>query len=380
MTGRNRMTGLLLAGICLLGCAGYAGADTGTESTEAAAGERESREETAAGEKTAGNDVVYLSMATSGNWQNILRGSLWDEYCGKLEEWSGGSLVMRTYSNGALGNDLELIEGVSEGTLCIINSVPSYQISKVPEAALLDVPGMFSEAEEYNFFMDSFYGETMQEYYHEQGLHLLDSSAYDFRVLTSSVPIRSMEDIRGLKLRTMENKYQVAFWQAMGAYVISMNFNQVRLAIQQGILQAQENPLGYMVSAGLSDVQNQGVRTNHVLMVSNFVMNEEQYEALSEEHKLLLERFFQEMSRELAEKQPRENAEMAEQLAEAGIAVCDAPEDIRKAVTGTGQPAVLELLRQDLGEDTVDDYLEKVEEAKAAYDNYSQPGENREAG
>ena len=218
-----------------------------------------------------------------------------------------------------------------------------------------------------NFFMETFYEETMRQYYHQSGLRLLSSSAFDFRILTSNAPVRSMEDIRGLKLRTMENKYQVAFWQAMGASVISMNFNQARLAIQQGILQAQENPLSYMVSAGLSDVQNQVICTNHVLMVSNYLMNEEQYDALSDENKALLDRFFHEMERELVERQPQENAEIAEYLTGQGIEIYDAPKDIQEAVIAVGKPAVLELLRQDLGDDVVDDYLEKVEMSKEAY-------------
>lgn len=145
---------------------------------------------------------------------------------------------------------------------------------------------------------------TLVDFYLDKGLRLLSSSAFDFRVLTANTPVKSVNDLKGLKLRTMENPYHVAFWQALGASAISMNFNQVRLSIQQGILQAQENPLGYMVSSDLLAVQDQVVLTNHVPMINNFLMNETQYQALSEENKELLDRFFKEMNEELVNRQP----------------------------------------------------------------------------
>ncbi len=318
-----------------------------------------------------GGEKLYLSMATSGNWGQILRGNLWDTYCQKLLEWSDGRIVMNGYFNGSLGNDLEIIEGVKEGTLCIINSVPSYQISAVPEAALLDVPGMFDSTGEYNYFIENYYKDTLQSYYHKKGIRLLSSSAFDFRIMTSNTPVRSMDDLKGFKLRTMENKYHIAFWQAMGASVFSMNFNEFRMAIQQNLLQGQENPVGYMVSARFSDVQNNVILTNHVLMISNYLMNEEQYEALSEEDKELLQRFFDEMGRELVEQQPAENEKMLRNLREEGIEVYDAAPDIKEAIIERGQPIVLEMLREDLGDAVVDDFLEKVKEAKADYHNRS---------
>ena len=313
------------------------------------------------------SDTVWLSMATSGNWEDIARGEIWNDYCEKLSDWSGGKLQIRSYFNGSLGNDLELIEGAKEGTLSIINSVPSYQISVVPEAALLDVPGLFDSTAEYNYFVQNYYMPTLVDFYLAHGLRLLSSSAFDFRVLTANTPVRSVNDLKGLKLRTMENPYHMAFWQALGASAISMNFNQVRLSIQQGILQAQENPLGYMVSSDLLAVQDQVVLTNHVPMINNFLMNETQYQALSEENRELLARFFKEMNEELVNRQPDENEKLVKDLSGKGINIYDASDDIKAAIKNTAQQVVIDMLRKDLGDDIVDDYLEKVAQAKAEF-------------
>ncbi len=317
-------------------------------------------------EETGEEDVVYLSVATSGNWENIIRGDLFEEYSEKLLEWSDGKLVMKIYYDAELGTDLELIAGVQEGTLCIVNLVPTYQTSAVPEAALLDIPGLFETTEEFNYFIENYYWDQMQAFYNEAGIRMLTCSAFTYRQLTSNREISSLADMKGLKLRTMESEYQIAFWQSMGATVIPMSWQEVRLAIQQGILEAQENPIGYMVSTNLAEVQDYVILTNHVPMISSYLMNEEQYQALSDENKKLLQRFMDEMSQELVEQEPAEEEEILEDLAAQGVHILEASEDIQQGIQD-GKEVVIEMLRGDLGDPIVDDYLARVEEAKEAY-------------
>ncbi|MCD8009247.1 MAG: TRAP transporter substrate-binding protein, partial [Lachnospiraceae bacterium] len=270
--------------ICLALLLGLTGCGTTKEtenSTSAAQSDTAETSRTAEeSEEGEEEDVVYLSVATSGNWEPIIRGELFEEYAEKLLEWSDGKLVMKIYYNAELGSDLELIAGVQEGTLCIVNLVPAYQTSVVPEAALLDIPGLFESTEEFNYFIENYYWDQMQSFYNEAGIRMLTCSAFAFRQLTSNQEISSLSDLQGLKLRTMEVEYQIAFWQSMGATVIPMSWQEVRLAIQQGILDAQENPIGYVISANLAEVQNYITLTNHMPMVSSYLMNEEQYQAL----------------------------------------------------------------------------------------------------
>ncbi len=348
---KGRAPAVLAAMILLLaGCQ----ADTPGTATEPAAGEEEER-----------TDVVNLSVATTGNWENTLRGELFDQYTRELSDWSGGKLKMKIYDNAQLGTDLELIAGVQEGTLNIVNLVPSYQISAVPEAALLDIPGFFDTTEEFNYFIDHYYLDTLQEFYHAAGIRLLTCSAFTYRQLTSTREIASIRDLQGLQLRTMENKYQSAFWQFMGATVIPLSYREVRLSIQRGILEAQENPIEYMISGNLADVQGYVTLTNHVPMVSTYLMNEEQYEALSEENQELLQRFMDEMEEELRNREPEREEEILEELREQGITVTEASADIRQGIEEGGE-RVIEMLREDLGDEVVDDFLVRAEEAKTA--------------
>ena len=228
---------------------------------------------------------LRLSVATTGTWTNVVRGKVFRKYSEKLKEWSGGHLQMELFDGGCLGNDRDLTAGVQLGTLCIINSCPAYQIDAVPQAALLDAPGIFTSVEQYNTLMESGYMDVMQKYYNDAGLQLLTSFAYTFRQMSSNKPVYTIEDLKGLRVRTMENKYHEAYWNALGATSFPLVFSELYIALRQGNMDAQENSIYNLETSSLGEVQDYVIFTYHSPMVSSYVMNKEQYDALSEEDK-----------------------------------------------------------------------------------------------
>lgn len=321
-------------------------------------------EETAATESEAPKETVQLAVAVSSDWTEVLRGGIFENAAGKLEEWSDGTLSIRLYDRGQLGDDADLIQGVQLGTLNVINSVPASQIAAVPEAALLDAPGIFSSVEQYNWMMESGYLDVMQGYYQQAGLKLLDSYAVSFRQLSSSQPILSLEDFQGLHIRTMETPYHTAYWTALGAVAMPLPYSEVYFALLQGTVAAQENPLYNLISGRLYEVQEYLIQTNHAPMVTNYVMNLEQYEALSEEHQELLARFLEELKEEEIQRFPEEEASQLTQLSqEYGMEIVTPSEELlgqmREAST-----QMLDLLRGELGADVVDRFLEAVAAAE----------------
>ena len=301
-------------------------------------------------------------MATSGNWENVVRGKLFEEYVEKLTDWSQGRMLIQLYDNGALGDDLQILEGVRSGTLNIINCVPSYLSPAVPEAALLDIPALFGGPEAFNAMMDAGYQEVMQEYFSQNGLYLLSCRAFDMRQMTSNVPVQEPADLEGLQLRTMETEYHVAFWRALGALPIPMSFNQVWVALQLGSIQGQENPLYYLESARLSEVQDYVVLTNHLPMISCYVMNLDQWEALAPQYQQLLQRFMDEMEAELLEETQAQNQEILAFSREQGLEILEISESLR-GLMQEAREVVVQMLREDLGDETVDQYLAAVNQA-----------------
>lgn len=344
----NRLIGFLL-------CLGMMLTLNSCQQTQA---ESESAAETEAEEESALK--VRLTMATSGNWEDVSRGILFEEYAEKLSEWTDGEVVIQLYDDAELGDDTQIMDGVVEGTLCIVNCVPSYMSLAVPEAILMDVPAVFSGVEEFNTMMENGYLEIMQEYFSENGLVLLSCVAFDMRQMTSNVAVTTVSDLEGLKLRTMDSEYQILFWEAAGATAVPLAFSQVRASLQLGSIDAQENPLYYLESNQLSSVQDYVILTNHLPMISCYAMNQEQYDALEPEYQEALLRFFDEMMEELVETTEAENEALLLWASETiGMEILEISADLEQRL-GEARDVVFDALREDLGDEVVDEYLAYV--------------------
>ena len=88
----------------------------------------------------------------------------------------------------------------------------------------------------------------INQVYLEHSVRLLAMSDQNFRVMTTNKKIESLDDFKGQKIRTMENKYHLAFWQSIGANPTPMAFSEVYIGLQQGTIDAQENPYEVIVS------------------------------------------------------------------------------------------------------------------------------------
>ena len=352
----KRILSLSCALLCLLaGCA--APENGGMEPAAGTVSQTEAVETAAFTETAEAAEPVRLVVAVSGDWNGVLRGEIFEECSRQLEEWSGGTLTIELYDHSRLGDDMDLIQGVQLGTLNRINGVPAYQTSTVPEAALLDMPGVFSSVEQYNRMMENGGLEMFQGYYQEAGLQLLASYAVSFRQLSSSRPVDSLEDFQNLYIRTMESAVQSSYWSALGAVAMPLPFSELYFALQQGTVAAQENPLYIVISARLYEVQQYLILTNHAPMVTNYVMNREQYEALSPEHQELLLRFLQTVQEEELRRLPEEEASQLDQLArDYGMEILTPSEELQASMQAANAQA-LELLRQELGAETVDGFL-----------------------
>ena len=342
---------LMLAGSCIL---------------SACSRTAESESETSAVDTTQEeNQVLSLSVATVGNWEGIVRGKVFDEYAEKLSEWSDGTMEIKLYDAGSLGDDKDLIEGVKLGTLNIINSCPAYQTDVVPEAALLDAPGLYTSIEQYNIMMESGYMDVMQQYYNDAGLQLLGSFAYTFRQMSSNKPTQTLADLQGLRIRTMENRYHEIYWQAMGATSIPLVFSELYMALSQGTMDAQENSIYNLVSSNLGEVQRYVIFTYHAPMVSSYVMNKEQYDALTEEQQDLLHRMIDGIKADVIANIPEEEEQNQKELSEKyGMAMLYPNTEMVMALReGSGRDAVIAALREDLGNEKVDTFLQVLEDA-----------------
>ena len=110
-----------------------------------------------------------------------------------------------------------------------------------------------------------------------------------FRNLTCNVDVKSMADLKGLKLRTMENTLQMAAWKALGTNPAPMAFGEVFTALQNGTIDAQENPLGIISANSFMDVQDYLVLSQHVYTPMPIYINMDKYNSMTDNQKAVFD-------------------------------------------------------------------------------------------
>ena len=345
---RKGMIGILTAALVLSSCSGPAVQDTKAETPV------ESTEEVADG-------ALHLTIATSATWEDSISGRILEKYQKELAEWSGGKMTITMYEGSALGGDDELLPGAVQGTLSIVNFVGAVQAGVVPEMALLGIPGFFQDYDTYNRLMESSYFDVLHGYYEERGLELMTSFANSYRDLTSDRPIHSVQDIAGMKIRTLNNPYHMLYWKALGFDAAYLPFGDLYMALRREEFNAQENPLSAIERNHFNEVQKYIIFTHHVVADYVFVMNKKQYDALTEEQKGWLDRFFAGIKNDLLAETPSDDEKLKRLLEEASGMEMIYPDEAFLAELRKGSELVIEELRKDLGAEKVDLFLQAVD-------------------
>jgi len=304
---------------------------------------------------------IYLSMATSGNWSSSFKGKVLRQELERLEQDTDGAMKIKLYDRNRLGDELRIVSGVQLGTLDIVFSSPSTQVAAVPEVALLDVPGLFSSLEEWNALFSGDYQQVIGKYYEDAGLTLLSVFAFSYRQLSSREPVERLADLQGMRVRTIKNKYQEAFWNHMGAVAVPYDFEELYFCLYEQMADAQENLLDTMLEENLVEVQNCITFTNHQPLITVIAMNQETYQALTEEERQALHAFIESLKTQLIEQMPSSEEMLVETLNhDYGVRMIQPSQDLADRIAES-RDAVLEMLREDLGEDKVNGLLAAVQ-------------------
>lgn len=305
-------------------------------------------------------EPIELSMGCSGTVEGTIMGDALDKYLAELKEWTDGNFVINFYPSGQLGGDVELIEGTQMGSVDIFNGAPTSQVGLIPELAVLDISGLFENMEQCNEVLSGGFLSEIEPYYNNAGLHLLTAYGTSFRITSSNDAINSMDDLKGLNIRTQENKYHMEFWRNLGANPTPLAFGEVYIALQQHMLDAQENPWVSYVGAKLCEVQNYMTFTNHIPFISTYVMNNAKYQSMSDAQKQALNQFIYSMQKYIIEGTAADDARMQKECEDNYGLVCNELADDIKAAYPAATQAVVDLMKQDVDAAFVDKYVENA--------------------
>ncbi len=245
-----------------------------------------------AGKVSAENPIVivHATTAVDEHIQVIATKAFGD----RVAERTNGAVVFEHYTNGQLGGDPVTLQGVQAGTIGFCSTATTSQVTLVPEMALFDIPFFYSNREMVdNLIYDQTFLDIFREKYAKLGYHLLGINFAGYRWTTADRPIYKLEDLKGLKIRTMENPYHVSFWRALGASPTPLANSERYAALQQGTVNAQENSVEQILNTKMYEVQDYVINTKHIGFIGAFLMNKQLYDSIPEEYRKILDEEFE---------------------------------------------------------------------------------------
>lgn len=188
------------------------------------------------------------------------------EAADRIKAATNGRLEIRLFPANQLGSDTDLLSQVRNGGVEFFNQASSVLSTLVPAAGIVNTGFAFNDYDHVWTAMDGSLGKYVRAQIEKVGL-LTMSKPWDngFRqVTTSTKPINTPADLRGMKLRVPSAPMLSTLFSALGASPTPINFNEVYSALQTKLVEGQENPLAIISTARLYEVQKYCSLTNHV--------------------------------------------------------------------------------------------------------------------
>ena len=214
--------------------------------------------------------------------QNSHQGVAIDTFAREVEKRTAGRYKIQAFYSGSLGGERESIESVQLGTQELTFSSTGPVPNFVPSARILDIPFLFRDKAHARNVLDGQIGQDMLKEFESKGFQALAWGENGVRHMTNSKrSVNTPDDLKGLKMRTMENPVHVAAYKGFGIVTTPMAFPEVFTALQQGTVDGQENPLSVIMSAKFDQVQKHLSLTGHVYSPAIFLMTKAAFDKLS---------------------------------------------------------------------------------------------------
>lgn len=187
-----------------------------------------------------------------------------DEFARRVNAKLPGKVKVTVFANSQLGNENELLQKLKIGTVDF--SQPSTIMSTVAgEFGVFDMPYLIKDRAHMARYRDEVFWKEIAPKTEAQGLKVIAVWENGFRHITNNVrPIDKPEDLKGVKLRVPPGVWRAKMFQAYGASPSPMQFSELFVALQTGVMDGQENPLTNIWGAKLQEVQKFLSMTNHV--------------------------------------------------------------------------------------------------------------------
>ncbi|WP_134699196.1 TRAP transporter substrate-binding protein [Ammoniphilus sp. YIM 78166] len=335
---------ILASVVALTGCGG------GNQATEAP-----KKDSAAPAASSAEAKIMKLAVATNKD-RSLTKGLY--KFAEIVEKESGGTLKAQVFPDGQLGGDVQVFEAMKMGSIQGSTMSSGPIASFVPRFSALDLPFLFKdEATAYNI-LDGEIGQQLLDELPAAGIVGLNYWENGFRHLTNNIKeVKTVEDIKGLKIRTLENPLHLDMWKELGATPTPMAYTELFTALEQKVVDGQENPAGNITTAKFYEVQKYVTKTGHIYNASVFMISKSFWDTLTDAEKEIVTKAAAEAQQYQRELNQQESVEAFDFLTKEGMTVTELSDEEKKKFVEAVQPVYQKYAAQ-LGEEFVNKLIE----------------------
>lgn len=295
-----------------------------------------------------------------------------DAFADYVREKTGGKIDISTFPIGQLGNERSMAAQVQSGSLQIASITTAVLQNFVPETAILDMPFLFpNRATAYAVLDDEEVQEKIFSYLPEKGFIGIGFTENEIRDFSNTKhPVRTPEDIKGLKVRVMNSPAYLDTFNQLGASTVGIPFPEVYSALQTGVIDAQENPLMTAVLMKFPEVTKYVTNTQHALTECIIIVNPQFWKRIGPENQQILReaakiatRVNRERNVEIKQNLPKLGISIEEYCKQNGVEMVNLT-DAEREQFRTAMVPVWNKYRGIIGDEIFDFMLSKIEEHK----------------
>ncbi|WP_434310912.1 TRAP transporter substrate-binding protein [Hominifimenecus sp. rT4P-3] len=345
----------------LAACGGDSGQTTSpsTSAKTESAAPAESKDTT---EASGGLEGTYSFNIGSSSTAGSTTSNVFEAVQADISEASGGKMQMTYYGSSSLGTDSEMLTECQNGNLPMVIVTTASLTSFIPEMGIFDMPCTATSMEQFAaLFENAEFMEKLQTWFAAAGLRLVAWDTSASKLLASTEPVEKVADFQNLDMRTLNNKYQIAFWKGLGTNTIQIDASEIYLSMQQGLIDGVEFSMSGIQSRKINEVCKYVIETMDMSQINMVVMSESVYESMSDGDKAWFDQYMAGVSKDFTAASAQDVEAGWTALEAANITCLRFNQTLFDEMKTVASETAWPLIREEVGDEVVDFYLKALE-------------------
>lgn len=211
------------------------------------------------------------------------------QFVNLVNERGAGQIKLEFIRGEQLGNDVQVIEQVMSGAVQLYGDDFSFYSNWVPELNIVSWGFLFRDNAHVQAFIDSeTYKAAVEKLRTDQGVRVLAAAPGQVRVMVSTRPVKSIDDLAGLKMRVPEIRTYLALWDTLGTAPARVAWGETFLGLSTGVVEGAEGGISSIYGAKFHEAAKNVTRTDHVRIIAHIAVNDAWYQAQTPDVQALL--------------------------------------------------------------------------------------------